>query len=109
MTSEILPLLGEKERERWKGAIQFRTLRSMQQIAVCNSFVEAFRKEGLEAIPFKGPVLAHTLFGNVGARHSSDLDILIRNEDTKRIIELAEREGFELKYPKAGLSDRQWR
>jgi hypothetical protein len=81
----------------------------MQQIAVCNRFVEAFRKEGLEAIPFKGPVLAHTLFGNVGARHSSDLDILVRNEDIKRIIEITGREGFELKYPKAGLSDQQWR
>ena len=109
IATAILSLLEEGERERWKRAIQFRTLRSMQQLTVCHSFVEAFRKEGLEAIPFKGPVLAHILFGNVGARHSSDLDILVRNEDTKRIIELAEREGFELKFPKAGLSERQWR
>jgi len=66
------------------------------------------RKEGMEAMPFKGPVQAHMLFGNVGARHSSDLDILIRNEDTKRIIEIAGKEGFDLKFPKPGLSDRQW-
>ena len=104
----LLPLLVEEERERWKKAIQFRTLRSMHQTAVCSKFVEAFRKEGMEAIPFKGPVLAHMLFGNVGARHSSDLDILVRNEDTKRIIELAGKEGFKLRYPKPGLSDRQW-
>ena len=107
MAPALLPMLENEERERWKKAIQFRTLRSMQQLAVCNSFVEAFRKEGLEAIPFKGPVLAHTLFGNMGERHSSDLDILVRNKDTRRIIELATREGFELKFPKTGLSDRQ--
>ena len=105
----LFPLLDEDERKRWKQAVQYRTLRSMQQIAACHSFTETFKKEGLEAIPFKGPVLAWTLFGNVGERHSSDLDILVRNADTARIIELAALEGYELEYPQKGLSRRQWK
>jgi hypothetical protein len=105
----LFPMLEEEERQRWKQAVQVRTLRSMQQLALCNRFTEAFQKEGILAMPFKGPVLAHMLFGDLGERHSSDLDILIRDPDIQRIIRLAGEEGFELLYPKKGLSARQWR
>jgi len=108
MAPVLFPLLVEEEKGRWKKAVQFRTLRSMQQLAVCHSFTQAFKREGIDAIPFKGPVLAHVLFGNVGERHSSDLDILIRNENIKHIIELAGKEGYELLWPKKELSQRQW-
>ena len=34
---------------------------------------------GLEVLPYKGPVLAETLYGNVAMRQFSDLDLLIRS------------------------------
>jgi hypothetical protein len=105
----LFSLFDEDERKRWNQAVQFRTLRSMQQIAACHKFTQTFEKEGLEAIPFKGPVLAWNLFGNVGERHSSDLDILVRDADIARIIELAGQEGYELEYPDKELSPQQWK
>jgi Uncharacterised nucleotidyltransferase len=36
---------------------------------------------GIQALPFKGPVLAKTLYGDVARRQFSDLDILILPED----------------------------
>jgi len=36
---------------------------------------------GIRALPYKGPVLAKTLYGDVTQRQFSDLDILIRPED----------------------------
>jgi Uncharacterised nucleotidyltransferase len=46
---------------------------------------------GLEVLPYKGPVLAEALYGNVALRQFSDLDLLIRGEDLHRIkVALAE-------------------
>ena len=46
---------------------------------------------GLEVLPYKGPVLAEALYGNVALRQFSDLDLLIRGEDLPRIkVALAE-------------------
>jgi hypothetical protein len=36
---------------------------------------------GLEALPYKGPVLAEILYGNVALREFSDLDLLTRSRD----------------------------
>ena len=40
---------------------------------------------GLEVLPYKGPVLAEALYGNVALRQFSDLDLLIRGDDLPRI------------------------
>ncbi len=36
---------------------------------------------GLEVLPYKGPILAETLYGNVALRQFSDLDFLVRPRD----------------------------
>jgi Uncharacterised nucleotidyltransferase len=40
---------------------------------------------GLEVLPYKGPVLADTLYGNVALRQFSDLDLLVRSDDLPTI------------------------
>jgi Uncharacterised nucleotidyltransferase len=40
---------------------------------------------GLEVLPYKGPVLAEALYGNVALRQFSDLDLLILSDDLPRI------------------------
>jgi hypothetical protein len=39
---------------------------------------------GISAVPYKGPVLAAMLYGEVTARQFSDLDVLVRGEDVSR-------------------------
>ncbi len=40
---------------------------------------------GLEVLPYKGPVSAEILYGNVALRQFSDLDLLIRSRDLSAI------------------------
>ncbi len=55
---------------------------------------------GLEVLPYKGPMLAEALYGNVALRQFSDLDLLIRSQDLPRIktalAELGYKPGLQL-------------
>lgn len=51
--------------------------------------LDALHREGIEAIPFKGPLLALCAYGDLGLRVFRDLDILVRDVDlphTMRIL-----------------------
>jgi hypothetical protein len=50
---------------------------------------------GLEVLPYKGPVLAETLYGNVALRQFSDLDLLIRSDDLPTIKAALAELGYE--------------
>lgn len=50
---------------------------------------------GLEVLPYKGPVLAETLYGNAALRQFSDLDLLIRSDDLPTIKEALADLGYE--------------
>jgi hypothetical protein len=55
---------------------------------------------GLEVLPYKGPVLAESLYGDVALRQFSDLDLLIRARDLPAIrsamVELGYKPGLQL-------------
>jgi hypothetical protein len=50
--------------------------------------------QAIEALPFKGPLLAETVFGGLGNRSFGDLDILVPGEDLPRACELAVDLGY---------------
>lgn len=50
---------------------------------------------GVEVLPYKGPVLAETLYGNVALRQFSDLDFLVRSGDLPRIKTALAELGYE--------------
>ena len=54
-----------------------------------------FEAEGIEAIPFKGPVLAEELFGTVSMRQFCDIDILVKPEAALRARDLLAARGYE--------------
>lgn len=54
---------------------------------------------GITAVPFKGPALAVTLYGNVARRQFADLDILVRPRDVPEAARVLEAEGFEPTIP----------
>ena len=55
-------------------------------------------KIGISAIPWKGPVLAATAYGNVALRQFGDLDILVREQDAIRGKDLLLSSGYRLQY-----------
>ncbi len=62
--------------------------------------LEHLESHGIAALPYKGPVLAEILYGNVALRQFSDLDVLIRAADMPKIkaalVELGYEPGVEL-------------
>ena len=55
-------------------------------------------KNGISAIPWKGPVLAAMAYGNVALRQFGDLDILVRQDDAMRGKDLLFSAGYRLQY-----------
>jgi Uncharacterised nucleotidyltransferase len=49
---------------------------------------------GIPALPFKGPVLAASVYGNLALRQFGDLDILIREQDAERARDLLRSKGY---------------
>jgi hypothetical protein len=62
---------------------------------------------GLEVLPYKGPVLAEALYGNVALRQFSDLDLLVRSDELPRIKAALGELGYEpgLRLAKAAERD----
>jgi hypothetical protein len=50
----------------------------------------------IPAIPYKGPLLAATIYGNLALREFGDLDILVRERDYQRAQHLLVDQGFRL-------------
>jgi hypothetical protein len=58
--------------------------------------LDLFKENGMSAVPFKGPVLAASAYGNLSLRQFCDLDILIHKPDALKIRELLVNNGYRL-------------
>jgi hypothetical protein len=56
--------------------------------------LDLFEKEGITAVPFKGPALAVRSYGSLTLRMFSDLDILLRKQDVLKAKELLSTPGY---------------
>jgi hypothetical protein len=77
---------------------------SLQLAAV----LKAFNRAGNPAMPFKGPTLSLDLYGDLGLRHSRDLDLAVMQEDIPRAQDCLESLGWRMKSNWFALSPRQW-
>lgn len=53
-----------------------------------------FEAHGIPALPFKGPVLAHTVYGDVSLREFVDLDIFVQRRNVLRAKDLLISRGY---------------
>lgn len=56
--------------------------------------VELFFEAGIEAIPYKGPVLASFAYGNLALRRFVDLDIIVKKTDVLRARQILLDQGY---------------
>jgi hypothetical protein len=54
-----------------------------------------FHSNGIPAIPYKGPVLAASVYGNVALRQFGDLDIVVPRSDALRASDLLRLRGYQ--------------
>jgi hypothetical protein len=85
-------------RSRLERSVQENTRRNLLMTAELMELLKRFRSDGLMAVPFKGPVLAASLYGNIGLRQFMDLDILVRGSDVQAALELMMEEGYEPRF-----------
>jgi hypothetical protein len=55
-----------------------------------------FEEKQIEMIPLKGVIFAEKAFSHLGARATSDIDILVKQSELSKVLELIKKEGFEL-------------
>ncbi len=58
--------------------------------------LELFKNSGIKAVPFKGPVLAKRLYGDISLRCYVDLDIFISGNDAEKAVDILLANGFVL-------------
>lgn len=56
--------------------------------------INLFRDEGIEAIPYKGPVLALFAYGDIALRRFVDLDVIVKKSDVLKAREILLKEGY---------------
>jgi hypothetical protein len=102
----LQPLFHRHIRSRFAALLPPRIAHEMDQKAIANVglslrlFAElqrvsqALLQSGISAIPFKGPTLALSAYGDVTLRPASDLDILIRKDDLRPAIAALQQLGY---------------
>jgi len=61
------------------------------------NILQTFNAHGISSIPYKGPVLAASVYGNLLLRQFADLDILVREQKYQTAQNLLAAEGYQLK------------
>ncbi len=68
--------------------------RSLLLVRDLVDLVELLGRHGIPVVPFKGPALAESLYGNAALRECVDLDILIRRRDVPEAIRTLVSAGY---------------
>lgn len=80
---------------------------AMQLTRECIKIDGAFKTEGLQALHFKGPVLAQLAYGSVALKHSRDLDIFVKEDDVGAAAAILEATGYRVVGQDGPVSARQ--
>jgi Uncharacterised nucleotidyltransferase len=75
-----------------------RNLHLLQETA---RVLAALNNSGIDAVPYKGPIMADQLWGSFALRESTDVDVLVRESDAIRASELLLDLGYERVSPVA--------
>ena len=59
------------------------------------NILHVFEAHGVPAIPYKGPVLAASVYGNLALREFVDLDLLVHKQDVRRTKDLLTSRGYQ--------------
>jgi hypothetical protein len=69
-------------------------VRNMLLYHQLKGILKRFHEDNIPVIPLKGSYLAERVYGNIGVRPMSDIDILVKQEDLLRVEEILLDRGF---------------
>lgn len=103
----VMPLLYRNLKKTCPQTVPVGTMKQLQRYFLVNaarnhvlshellSILGMLEQNGIIAVPFKGPVLAEYLYGDLALRQFDDLDILIHRHDAYRAHELLVSYGYQ--------------
>jgi hypothetical protein len=103
LPDELVP---EDARARFRARAEQNGIRNLEQSGELLRLLERLERAGIEAVPYKGPVLASEIYGDVALREFVDLDILMDHHHVTRGVRLLEDDGYR---PHRQLTSRQER
>jgi hypothetical protein len=59
------------------------------------AIVQLLASRGIDALPYKGPILAQCIYGSLASRQMKDVDILVRPRDVKAVVASLATRGYE--------------
>ncbi len=77
--------------------------RSMELTESLLKILDLFEHQGIDVIPFKGPILTVVAYGDQALRLTGDLDLLVRVEDVPSADAVLRSEGLQPEYPLEGF------
>jgi hypothetical protein len=92
-------LLDPTQHKRLKETARGFALRNLFFSAELVTILNRFQSEGLQAIPYKGPVLAVEAYGDVALREFEDLDIVVRQREIPKANKIMTGLGYLPKFP----------
>jgi len=88
--------------QRLKDDFQANSRRNLFLTGKLIELLQLLRAHSIPAVPYKGPFLAHYLFGNLALREFSDLDILVPRDRALQARDLVASCGYSLRTPVSG-------
>jgi hypothetical protein len=82
---------------------------NLEMAAEAAKLMRSFANAEIEVLFLKGLTLAHLAFGNLGLRHSKDIDVLIAPENIEAASELLKTAGYRRHKPDPRINDAQIR
>jgi Uncharacterised nucleotidyltransferase len=104
--NSILPLLARQlsraapdivassELKRLKNGSRANAVRCLVLTSELIKIMDLLESKGVQAIPYKGPVLAVQAYGEIALREFDDLDIILRQSDMARANEVMQEIGY---------------
>ena len=117
---KVVPLLYQSLKKTCPEAVPQTYLDQLRQEVLVNTahnlclatelvkLLNLLKEQDIPAIPFKGPVLAASVYGNLALRQFSDLDILVREQDFVKATEILSQNEYRPTEERWLLSDTQY-
>jgi hypothetical protein len=89
----------EVEGKFWAGLHEYYCNNAARNLFLAHELIRLlnlFAANGIQAVPYKGPVLAAAAYGSLSLREFADLDVLAHENDVLKIKELLSTEGYKV-------------
>jgi hypothetical protein len=90
--------------EAWRSAVAASTMHSLEMHRELEHLTALFNEAGLPFVPFKGPMLSESLYGDPLLRMSADLDLLVPRDHVTGAVDLMIAHGYQLTSDRSDLA-----